>query len=77
MNIRKKLSPKDNKIVKDVTYKTTVGLLKTVTKMANHEGISDINDVLSWIESLSVDEFCDYKFADVPELEQGGASDVS
>lgn len=70
MNIRKKLSPKDNKIVKDVTYKTTVGLLKTVTKMANQEGISDINDVLSWIESLTVDEFCDYKFADVPELEQ-------
>lgn len=70
MNIRKKLSPKDNKIVKDVTYKTTVGLLKTVTKMANQEGISDINDVLSWIESLTVDEFCDYKFTDVPELEQ-------
>lgn len=72
MNIRKKLSPKDNKIVKDVTYKTTVGLLKTVTKMANQEGISDINDVLSWVESLTVDEFCDYKFFDVPELEQGG-----
>lgn len=62
MNIRKKLSPKDNALVKKVTYNTAVGILKTIVKMADQEGLSDIHQVNDWIHSLSVDEFCDYKF---------------
>lgn len=73
MNIRKKLSPKDNAIVKKVTYNTAAGILKTIVKMADQEGLTDIHQVNDWIQSLTVDEFCDYKFveASYPDLIEG------
>lgn len=73
MNIRKKLSPKDNSIVKKVTYNTAAGILKTIVKMADQEGITDIHQVNDWIQSLTVDEFCDYKFVEAsePDLIEG------
>ena len=54
----------DNKVSREATYKLVTSMLPILVRFANSTGITDINELSDYIFSLSVDEFCDYKFDD-------------
>lgn len=52
----------DTKVTRQATYKLVTSVLPVLVRFANSTGITDINHLSDYILSLSVDEFCDYKF---------------
>lgn len=51
-----------NKLARELIYKTVVGILPVLVRFSASTGITDINQLSDYIQGLSVDEFCDYKF---------------
>lgn len=51
-----------NKLSRELTYKTVVGVLGVLQRFSDSTGITNVTDLVDYITSLSVDEFCDYRF---------------
>lgn len=58
-----------NKIARQLTYKTVTGILPVLHRFAATLGINDIDELSTIICNMSVDEFCDFKFNDISDVE--------
>lgn len=52
----------DTKATRQATYKLVTSILPILVRFSNSTGITDINELSDYILSLSVDEFCYFKF---------------
>lgn len=53
-----------NKLARQLTYKTVVGILPVLQRFAAKLNIYDIVELSTVITNMSVDEFCDFKLED-------------
>lgn len=60
-----------NKIARELSYKTVTGLLPVLERFADSLEVENIHDLSQIIQSMSVDEFCDYKFKDQEVISDG------
>lgn len=56
-----------NRLARELTYRTVIGILPILQRFASDFDVSDINLLSDLILSMSVDEFCDHKFKDSSE----------
>lgn len=55
---------RDNKMTRQLTYKTIIGILPILQRFAADLGVTDINELADILSNMTVDELCDYKFKD-------------
>lgn len=53
-----------NKLSRQVVYKTVIGILPVLQRFSHSTGITNIDDLSCLINSMTVDEFCNFKFTD-------------
>ena len=56
------------KFSRELTYKLVCSLLPVLVRFSRSTGISDVTSLADYINSLTVDQFCDFKFTDVLEV---------
>lgn len=55
---------RDNKMTRQITYKTIIGILPILQRFSADLGVTDINELAAILSNMTVDELCDYKFKD-------------
>lgn len=51
-----------NKLARQLTYKTVIGVLPIFQRFASDLDVFDIDELSTIILNMSCDEFCDFKF---------------